>query len=117
MLLSGVHWLLLVGTSDNRRSVSDKVLVICEMVVHLRVDDVLNNFESIVTFLTQGLDNDFHDLRDHRRESHENSRDNLICDVLELSVSFIHQIKGRSLQISQFRRDQVSENINRWETG
>lgn len=73
---------LLTSTYYDILSLIQVVLIIGEMVVLLGVNDGLDELKSGISFLAQGLGDDFHDLANHNREPLENSTNDLTTNIL-----------------------------------
>lgn len=90
--------------------------VVCEKVILLRIDQRLNNLSRFVSFLGQYLYDDIHDFWNHCREPLENFINNLLSDLLELLITILNELKGWISKFFKLWRNQINENINRWET-
>ena len=60
------------------------VLIIGEKIILLGVNNCLNNFSCMISFFTQNLNNDVHDLRDHGWESLKDLVHNTVSNLFEL---------------------------------
>lgn len=99
--LLGTTWLSHLILGNDILTFFNKVIIVRELVMNFRVEHILNDLHSNIALTAQGLYNDFHDLTDHLWEPHEDSRDDLIGNVLQTAVSFVDKFACWRLQVSQ----------------
>ena len=89
-----------------------KVMVVRKVVIKLRVDNRFNESSSVVSQLLEDLNNDIHNNRSQRGESHEYSVDDLSSQLLELSVAIIKAVNRRLSELLELRLQKIVEHID-----
>lgn len=82
----------------------------------LRINNCLNYFPGLFSFLAQSFDNNVHDFWDHCWEPLEDLVHDATSKLLELRVGLLDELESWVTQLIDLGRDQVNEDIDGWES-
>jgi len=104
--------LLLLLLRNDVSTVGQIVSIIGEQIILFSVNERLNNYSSLLSLILQNIDNDIHDLGDHRGEALENLVYNALAHLLKHVVNILQQIEGGLSKFFKLRLDKIHEDID-----
>jgi len=103
---------LLLLLRNDVSTVGQIVSIIGEQIILFSVNERLNNDSSFLSLFLQNIDNDIHDLGDHRGEALENLVYNALAHLLKHVVNILQQIEGGLSKFFKLRLDKIDEDID-----
>jgi len=103
---------LLLLLRNDVSTVGQIVSIIGEQIILFSVNERLNNDSSLLSLILQNIDNDIHDLGDHRGEALENLVYNALAHLLKHVVNILQQIEGGLSKFFKLRLDKIDEDID-----
>jgi hypothetical protein len=88
------------------------VLIVCEDVILLGINDSFNDLTGMITFINQYRGDNVHNNGTHSRETHKDTLDNAASDLLKLTVDVGEEVEGGFAKLFKLGLDQVVEHIN-----
>jgi hypothetical protein len=103
---------LLLLLRNDVSTVGQIVSIIGEQIILFSVNERFNNDSSFLSLFLQNIDNDIHDLGDHRGEALENLVYNALAHLLKHVVNILQQIEGGLSKFFKLRLDKIDEDID-----
>jgi hypothetical protein len=103
---------LLLLLRNDVSTVGQIVSIIGEQIILFSVNERLNNDSSLLSLILQNINNDVHDLGDHRGEALENLVYNALAHLLKHVVNILQQIEGGLSKFFKLRLDKIHEDID-----
>jgi len=100
---------LFFSVRNERGSLAHIFEIICENEGSLRFNNIFNQIFSNVSFLFENSSNNISNIRDDRRESSKHFINQLLSNILQISMNSIQKFMSRVSQSLQQGSDQVQE--------